>query len=61
MTRTETLHQLVRKAKGRMLEAKGRATGDRRSLLRGRVLRAKGGARLKAHRFGRRLRHTAHR
>lgn len=55
------MHQLARKAKGRMLEMKGRATGDRRSLLRGRVLRAKGGARLSAHRFGRRLRHTAHR
>jgi len=55
------MHQLVRKAKGRMLEVKGRATGDRRSLLRGRVLRAKGDARLRAHRFGRRLRHSGHR
>jgi len=61
MTRTGTMHQLVRKAKGRMLEVKGRATGDRRSLVRGRVLRARGDARLKAHRFGRRLRHSTHR
>jgi uncharacterized protein YjbJ (UPF0337 family) len=61
MTRTEAMHQLVRKAKGRMLEVKGRATGDRRSQLRGRALRAQGGARLTAHRFGRKLRHVGHR
>jgi hypothetical protein len=55
------MHQLVRRAKGRMLEVKGRATGDRRSRLRGRMLRARGGARLRAHRFGTRLRRTTHR
>lgn len=61
MTTTQTVHHLVRKAKGKALEVKGRATGDRRTTRRGRALRARDGAGLAVRRLGRRLRGASHR
>lgn len=59
-TRT-TIDQLMRKAKGVALGVKGRATGDRRTRMRGWMIRRGVDARLAARRFSRRQRHTAHR
>jgi hypothetical protein len=61
MTTTRTIDQLMRRAKGRALEIKGRASGDRRTALRGRMTRMSGEMRHAAHRFGRDLRRAVHR
>lgn len=62
MTTTRTkIDQLMRKAKSKALEVRGRATGDRRTRARGWMIRIGGDARLVGRRFSRRLRNVAHR
>ena len=61
MTTAQMMHRLVRTAKGRALDAKSRAIGDRRALRRRRMLRVNAASRLAARRLGRRLRRVASR
>lgn len=61
MTKNKSMHEIVRRAKGKALEIRGRATGDRRTELRGRALRLNGKVRTAGRRFGRNLRAAAHR
>lgn len=61
MTTNRRIDQLMRRAKGKALKIRGRATGDRRTALRGRMTRMNGEMRHAAQRLGRDLRRTVHR
>jgi uncharacterized protein YjbJ (UPF0337 family) len=59
--RMKMMREFARKVRGSALETKGKVTGDRRTRLRGRFMRVRGEAGLRARRFGTHLRHIAHR
>lgn len=61
MTTNRTIDQFMRKAKGKALELRGRATGDRRTAWRGRMIRMRGEAQQATRRLSRNLRRAAHR
>lgn len=61
MTMSGMMRQFSDELKGRALVFKGRITGRRRTEVRGEAVQARGEVRASTHRFGRRLRGTAHR
>ena len=61
MSATKSMHRLARRAKGKALEIGGRASGERRTRLRGRALQFDGRVRTAGRRLGRNLRALTHR
>lgn len=60
MTAAKSMHHIARRAKGKALEIRGRATGNRKTRLRGRALQLDSRVRTVGRRFGRGLRAAAH-
>jgi uncharacterized protein YjbJ (UPF0337 family) len=60
MTATKSMHHIARRARGKALEIRGRATGNRRTRLRGRALQLNDRVRTAGRRLGRNLRAAAH-
>lgn len=61
MTANTPMRHLARRAKGKALQIRGRAAGNRRTELRGRALQFNSRVRMAGRRLGRNLRAKAHR
>lgn len=61
MTADKSMHHIVGRARGKALEIRGRATGDRKTRMRGRALQFNSRVRTAGRRLGRNLRAAAHR